>query len=153
MNSRLVSRLLLIALLTALLPSIGRAWPHRQGQKANVKFLATSTILRTTWGQNEDTYLAEVSFAPGETPVLARLIDAYANEAPPLSRSVLISSAGTELRVLRDVECDRPFGKILLRTAPGDLLAILPGKTNYQPIEGGNTDLKSVLACYRIVRR
>jgi len=61
------------------------------------------------------------------------LIDEYPNESPPLSREALTSSSGTVLRVRRDLQCDRPFGQLVLRTAPGDRMALFRKRLIYAP--------------------
>lgn len=54
------------------------AWSHKSGQKARVRFLATSTLVRSAWGgTNEDTYLAQLTFTPTDNPLLVRLVDSY----------------------------------------------------------------------------
>lgn len=128
------------------------AWPHHRGQKARVHFLANGTLLRFTWGQNQDTYLAQLYFPKQSAPVLARLMDVYSNGWPPLSRRVLKSDTGTILRVERHEDCDRPFGEMLLRTAPGDLLAILPERLHYQPHLENPPAPDSILPCYKVIR-
>jgi hypothetical protein len=129
------------------------AWPHRQGQKARVRFLATSTLIRGTWGQNEDTYLAQLVLPKQNEAVLVRLVDAYPNEWPPLAHKVLTSEAGALLPVCRDQECDRPFGEILLRTAPGDPMAILPERLGYRPPLDRTPAPGTILPCYRVLRQ
>jgi hypothetical protein len=119
-------------MITTIAVSAG-AWPHKQGEKALVRFLATSTLFRTTRGTNEDAYLAEMKRPKKNERILVRLMDAYPNRFAPLSRAVLQSPSGTVLIVKRDIECDRPFGQILLRTAPGDPMAILPERMSYTP--------------------
>jgi hypothetical protein len=94
------------------------AWPHRHGQKARVRFLATSALIRGTWGPNEDSYLVDLRSTRNDEALLARLVGSYPNEAPLLSRKILTSVPGTKLLVNRDTECDRPFGEMLLRTPP-----------------------------------
>ncbi len=128
------------------------AWPHHHGQKVRVRFLANSTLLRGTWGMNQDTYLAQLSFPKQSAPVFARLMDVYPNGWPPLARNVLKSNTGTILRVQRDEDCDRPFGEMLLRTAPGDLLAILPERLQYQLNLEDQPTPDSILPCYKVIR-
>lgn len=126
---------------------------HKHDQKANVHFLATSTLIRGTWGQNEDTDLAQLLLPKQSEAVLVRLVDAYPNEWPPLAREVLTSDAGAVLPVKRDAECDRPFGEILLRAAPGDPMAILPMRLYYQPPLDRTPAAGTILPCYRVLRR
>jgi hypothetical protein len=112
------------------------AWARHGSRavKANVRFVAASTFLRGTWGLNQDTYLAEMTISSRrDEPFLVRLVDEYPNELPALAHNVVTSPSGTTLRVLRDNECDRPFHQMLIRTAPGDPLAILLEPLSYQP--------------------
>lgn len=147
-----ITRIVSISTAIAIFVTATAAWPHKQGQKANVRFLATGTIVRFTGAWNEDTYLAELQFAVGDEWILARLIDSYPNEAPPLSRGVLTSSSGTGIKVRRDTECDSPYGQMILRTAPGDPLAILPERLGYQPQRQKPPEADAILPCYRTVR-
>ena len=71
--------------------------------------------------------------------VLVRLVDAYPNEWPPLAHKVLTSEAGALLPVRRDQECDRPFGEILLRTAPG----VAAVSVNMERVSEGEGQLES----------
>jgi hypothetical protein len=128
------------------------AWPHQRGQKAKVRFLASGTLVRGTWGLNEDTYLAEMHLRPGNESTLVRLIDDYPNEVPPISAVVLTSELGTILRVRRDSQCDSAYSQMLLRARPGDLTAILPVKLEYQPVLPERIEPNSVLRCYRTIR-
>jgi hypothetical protein len=129
------------------------AWPHKNGHKARAQFLATSTLIRGTFGQNEDTYLAELSFTPEGDSLLVRLVDSYPNEAPPLSRAALTSASGTTFKVRRDAGCDRPYGEIILRTAPGDPMAILHERIGYRPQLLRTPEPNEMIPCYRTVRQ
>lgn len=141
-------------LIGALSTGKAEAWPHRRhGQKARVRFLATSTLIRGSWGPNEDTYLAQLLLPKQNETVLVRLVDAYPNEWPPLAREILKADAGAVLSVKRDAECDRPFGEILLRTAPGDPMAILPERLGYRPPMDRTPAPGTILPCYRVLRR
>jgi hypothetical protein len=122
-------------------------------EKAQVRFPATGAPIRNARHWKDDTYLAELNFPHSNESILIRLIDACPSEAPPISREVFESDAGAVLPVRRDAECDRPFGQILLRTAPGDPMAILPVKLEYQPLLSETIGPNSVLRCYRTVRR
>jgi hypothetical protein len=122
------------------------------GKKTKVRVLATSTLIRNTWGSNEDTYLAELLFDRNDESILVRLIDSYPNEAPPLSRAALTSSAGTILRVKRDQGCDLPYSRLQLRSAPGNSMAMLPVKLSYQPKMDRAPAPESILPCYRVAR-
>ena len=129
------------------------AWPQRHAvKKTRVRFLATSTLIRNSWGPNEDTYFAELLFPKQNEAVPVRLIDAYPNEAPPLSRVALTSPAGTILRVKRDQGCDLPYSRLQLRSAPGDSMAMLPVKISYQPKSDHAVAPEAILPCYRVSR-
>lgn len=128
-------------------------WHHKHEQKARVRFLATSTVIHGTLGPNEVTYLARLLFPRQNEAVLVRLVDAYPNEWPPLAREVLRSEAGSVLPVRRDTECYRPFGEILLRTAPGALMAISSQRLSYRPPLGRTPGSTTILPCCRVLRR
>lgn len=59
---RLLARFIAIGIVVVLTARTAGAWPHRQGHKARVQFVATSTLIRGTWGQNEDAYLVKLLF-------------------------------------------------------------------------------------------
>lgn len=117
-----------------------------------MRFLATCTEVRGTWGLNEDVYLAEIRVKGEVNPVVVRLVDSYPNQSPPLSAEQLKSQAGTVMRLRRDLRCDRPFGAMLLRTAPGDPLAIVPERLGYEPQMERVPDPGAELPCYTTVR-
>ena len=152
MISNALTRIVAICALIALSATTAGAWPHKRGQKARVRFLATSTLVRGTFGQNEDTYLAQVFTARGDESYLIRLVDAYPNEAPPLSVATLTSDSGAHLRIQRDPQCDRSYEEMPLRAAPGDLLALLPEKLTYRPPLDKTLDLPRLLPWYRTAR-
>lgn len=129
------------------------AWPHKNGQKARVRFLATSTLIRGTFGRNKDTYLAKLILTLEGDPLLVRLVDSYPNEVPPLSRAALTSDTGTKFRVSRDADCDRPYGEMILRTAPGDPMAILHERLGYRPQLLKTPEPNEMLPCYRTARQ
>lgn len=130
------------------------AWPLRHTvKKTRVRFLGTSTLIRNSWGPNEDTYFAELLFPKQGEAVPVRLVDAYPNEAPPLSRAALTSPAGTILRVKRDQGCDLPYSRLQLRSAPGDSTAMLPVSLSYQPKVDHAPAPEAILPCYRVARR
>jgi hypothetical protein len=120
--------------------------------KADVRFIATSTAIRGTWGNNEDVYLAEFVPNAGAEPVLFRLVDQYPNFMSPLPLDVLTSKTGTMLRITRDAQCDLPYARMSLRTAPGDQRAILRTRLNYRPQLVRTPEPDEVLPCYRTVR-
>jgi len=152
MHSPLV-RIVSIAVAISISSAVAGAWPHKPDQKAHVRFLATSTLVRGTFGPNEDTYLAEMTLAKNSESILIRLVDAYPNETPPISRADLTASSGVTLRVRRDFECDRPYDQMITRAAPGDPLAILPERLEYRPQIGSTPQPATRLPCYRTVRR
>lgn len=149
----LLVRIASLVLVVTVFAASVNARPHRRALKARVRFKATSTLIRGTWGPNEDTYLAESRFSRADDPVLVRLVDAYANESPPLAREILTSDSGTVLHVMRDPRCDLSFGRMLMRTAPGDPMAILPERLGYQPHLARVPDSDELLPCYRTLQR
>lgn len=152
MRAKSVTQMIYMALIVAISATSIEAWAHKPGQKALVRFLATSTVIHSAAGSNEDTYLAELTLAPQEVPLLARLIDSFPSAASPLSKEVLISPKGSVLRVVRDTSCDRPYSKIILRTAPGDPMAIMREPLSYQPPMDTIPAPDTILPCYRLVR-
>jgi hypothetical protein len=141
-------------ILFTILPMIAAAKsPHPHTIKANTRFLAASTCIRGTWGQNLDVYLAEIVTQKESEPVLIRLIDEYRNLDPPLSVDALTSTTGTTLRIRRDALCDMPYGAMQLRTAPGDPMAILHERLGFQPQMSWQPESTAILPCYRTVRR
>jgi hypothetical protein len=146
------ARIVVMVAVIAVSATSALAWPHKKGQRLQVRFVATSTLIRGTYGPNEDTYLAELSLDKGRERFLVRLVDAYPNEAPPILRVNLTAPSGIMLRLRRDFGCDRLFGEILSRTAPGDPMAILPERLGYQPDLDKAPDPNAVLPCYRTVR-
>ncbi len=153
MTSETLRRILTVLTLIAVSTHSAEARSRNRVQKAQVRFLATSTILRGTWGSNEDTYLAELHLSAKSEPVIVRLIDEYPNAFPPLSAAVLTSRSETVLRVQRDSQCDLPYGAMLLRTAPGDPMAIVHERIGYQPKMDKRPEPSAVLPCYHTVRR
>lgn len=122
-------------------------------EKARVRFVAKSWMIRGTWGLNEDKYLVEITRPGSGSPSLAQLVDRFQPEAAPLSLEVLTSSAGTVIRVRRGPECDIAFGKLTLRTAPGDLMATQPVRLSYRPVLRVTPRADEVIPCYRAIRR
>lgn len=129
------------------------AWPHRRGEKALVRFVAESTFIRGTWGTNEDIYLVEINMGKADEMEFARLVDKYPNEWSPISRNVLELKTGTLLRIERDSSCDVEYSQILLRAAPGDLMAILPETMSYRQKLDVRLTLDHLLPCYRTLRK
>jgi hypothetical protein len=85
--------------------------------------------------------------------ILVRLIDAYPDGGDPLSTRVLQSDSGTTFAVRHDAGCDGPFRNLLLRAAPGDIMAIFPVPLSYQPPLTHIPAPDSLLPCYRVSRR
>jgi hypothetical protein len=141
-----------MALVIALAITTAGAWLHKNGQKARVRFLASSTLIRGTWGPNEDIYLAELTFTREGDPLLVRLMDSYPNEAPPILTAALTSDSGTTLKVHRDTGCDLPYGQMILRTAPGDPIAILDERLGYRPQLLVTPGSDEPVPCYRMLR-
>jgi hypothetical protein len=112
--SNSLARVVSVAMALVISAAAAGAWPHKQGPKAQIRFLATSTLVRGTWGWNEDTYLAELRLTAGGEPLLIRLVDAYPNEAPPLSQTVMTAPTGSALKVRRDTECDIALSREIL---------------------------------------
>jgi hypothetical protein len=121
--------------------------------KVRLRFLATGTIVRGTWAYNQDTYLAELLPSTGGEQVLVRLVDEYFNAAPPISHDALTSNTGSAFLVRRDSQCDLPYADILLRTKPGDPMAILPERLEYKPKLNNVPEPSTIIPCYRTVRR
>lgn len=120
--------------------------------RARVRFLATSSTVRSRWGGNEDIYLAEIQFsgAARETS-LAWLVDEY----PPYRVSIpaaALTSASTVFRLKRDRGCDVAYGLMPLRTAPGDPMAIFPGLLSFRPILPEQIEPSDIIPCYQVVR-
>lgn len=120
--------------------------------RVQVRFLATSTLYRTTWGMNEDNYLADLMSPKNSQPLLARLVDEYSNWAPPIPATILRSESGTLFKLMRDPLCDIPYAKMPLRTAPGDMMALLRETLDYRPNLAKMPDPNATLPCYRTVR-
>lgn len=137
-----------------LFPARGDKIPKQpRAMKTRVMFLATSWVIRGTWGRNEDQYFAEISATPRDTPSYAYVVDNYQCDTPSLSFDVLTSHSGTTLRLIRDSRCDIPFGQLALRTAPGDLRAILPGRFGYRPAITPLPNPDTMIPCYHIARK
>ncbi len=150
-HPRVAATCLLAALCLSGTLAIGA--PRNNGvEKRKVLFLATSSLVRGTWGYDEDTYLAEFVPANDNVGLLIRLIDDHPNFALPLSSDVLTSGTGTVLKVKRDRQCDIPYGAMLLRAAPGDPMAIIPERMTFRPNLNQPVDPATKLACYRVVR-
>ena len=152
MSAHSISRIIAVLLFIILSTTCVDARRHKGDTTARVKFLAASTLIRGTWGQNEDTYLAELNLRSESESILVRLIDEYPNLLPPISYPALTSATGTKLRVRRDSQCDTVYGRMLLRAKPGDLTAILPERLVYHPVLERRVTSDALLLCYRTVR-
>ena len=122
--------------------------------RANVRFLATSSSVRSDWGGNEDIYLAEIEFNGTAREIgLAWLIDEYPPYRVSIPASVLTSASANHFRLARDRSCDLALGLMPLRTAPGDPMAILPEPLHFQPDLPEPVGPAEVIPCYRVIRR
>lgn len=151
-QSRICCACMVVALLAGSSALAGAA-PRIHSKKASVRFLANSTLYRTTWGMNEDIYLAELTFPKSEQRVLARVINQYSNWEPPIPAAILKSDAGMPFYLVRDANCDIPYAQMQLRTAPGDPMAILPERLVYHPQSKIAPEPGEVLPCYRVRTR
>lgn len=152
LRSSVTHRIATFLILVFFMP-VGNAWTRRPGMKVNIRFIATGTLIRGTWGRNEDVYLAELQFPKQGETVLVRLIDSYPNEWPPIPDRALKSQTGLSIRVLRDSECDLPFAHMILRTAPGDAMAMLPERLGFEPWLDRRPNPTAIIPCYRTARR
>ena len=121
-------------------------------QKSKVHFLATATLLRGTWGMNQDIYLVELVPKKADFPKLVRIVDEYPEFTRPLSHDVLTDQVGDVLRRVREDSCDIVYAGMHLRTAPGDPMALLHERLGYQLNLQKTPDPDELLSCYRIVR-
>jgi hypothetical protein len=133
-RAELLTRALVIAVVVIASSASSSAYSHPKVIKANIRFRAASTLFRTTWAVNSDTYLAELTSRKHGKTILVHLIDEYPNRFAPLSREIQLSTIGSVLRVYRDPACDLLYSQIVLRAAPGDLMAVLPERLGYKPI-------------------
>jgi hypothetical protein len=123
------ARLMTASLLAVVSCSTALARTQKCGQKARVKFLAASTLIRGTFGPNEDTYLAELGLDKKSEHILVRLIDAYPNQTPPILGEGLTAPSGSTQRARRDFGCDPSCWQMIMRTAPGDPMGDFAGTT------------------------
>jgi hypothetical protein len=142
----------LLAALQMMSPATNAHARHRP-QKAKVHFLAAGALLRGSWGFNQDIYLAELIGKKEPGRQLVRIMDEYSPDAPPLSHEVLVDEQGTGLHIRRDESCDIAYGAMHLRAAPGDPMAMLPGRLSYELKFDQSPSADAALPCYRIVRR
>ena len=127
---------------------------HDKPIKAKVRFLADSTIVRSSYGENQDVYLVTLTAGLGDSSaVVARLIDRYPPSGAPISPEVLALEQTTIFRVHRDHQCDIAYRDLVLRTRPGDPFAILPERLGFKPEMSTPIGPGHVLPCYRVVRK
>jgi hypothetical protein len=121
--------------------------------KLPVHFLATSTSIRDSEGHNEDVYLVAISL-PGDAGeiAVARLIDEFPPYRQAISKQLLDTDGTISMRLRRDRECDRPFGLVPLRTAPGDPSAVLAERLGFNPKLPHQVESADTIPCYRTVR-
>lgn len=125
---------------------------HDRAFRTPVHFLATGTSIHLGIGNSEDVYLAAIVVAPrSPEEALIRLVDDYAPYQMALSSEALKS--GVTLRLRRDRTCDVAYGQMILRTAPGDPEALLPGRMGYVPLLPRRVESREIVPCYRTVRR
>lgn len=127
--------------------------PCAHAQEAAVCFLAAGMLYRTTWGMNQDTYLAQLQFSKSGLHVLARLVDEYSNSAPPIPAAIPEADAWTPFYVIRNSDCDLSYGELMLRTTHGDSRATLPERLSYQPQLSRTLEPGMVLPCFRVMQR
>jgi hypothetical protein len=153
--SRLSVKVMSVGLLVVLqmLSPAANALNRHRAQKAKVHFLADGALLRGSWGFNQDIYLAELIGKKEPGRQLVRIVDEYSPDAPPLSHEVLVDEQGTGFRVQRDESCDVAYGTMHMRAAPGDPMAMLPGRLSYEPKLDQIPSVDAALPCYRIVRK
>lgn len=132
---------------------MAHAWPHKREPRVRVRFLAEETLVRGTWGTNQDSYLAEFLPSKDSPSGLLQVKDEYAQWDFPLSQAVLTSQSGTNIRLKRDTACDVQYGALNLRAAPGDLIAMLPVHLTYHPVLSNSVHSGDVIPCYHIARK
>lgn len=128
------------------------SWARKGGIQAQIRFVASSTFVRGTWGLNEDTYLVELRNSRSGSAFLALLIDTYPNEAPPIPYDVVTANKETAIRVRRNTKCDRQFGDIQLRSAPGDRSTLLPEKLIYKLQISIEPARDAIIPCFYTLR-
>ena len=134
---------------TVTVPSFAAKRP--QSLKLNARFLATSTSVHSSVGENQDVYLIETSpTSPGSDRTLARLIDEY--PAFRGATALPTASATAMLTVWQDHSCELPFGQMPLRTPPGDPSAVLNEPLHYRAALPLFVNPGAPLPCYRVVR-
>lgn len=127
---------------------------HAPRLKAHVRFLATGELIRVALGLSHDEYLVSVAIASHtDQKQVARLVDDYINFAPPIPQNVQNAANDTTFELVRDSSCDLPYLAMMLRSAPGDLIAIYPAPMHYTPVLDEAIAPSTVIPCYRTVRK
>lgn len=145
------------ALLSIFLMSLASPAEKVRPIKVTVQFLAESTAVRSSWARSQYIYLVEVvshrDYGKAGA-MLARLIDEFPpSDTSESSSAMQLVFSGATMRIIRDASCDIAYGKMPLRTAPGDPLAILPEPLGYQPKLPRAMAEDEIVPCYRIVRQ
>lgn len=145
---------IIVILMSSPMPALGVTRAGKEIVRTNVRFLATSTSIRSSWAGNQDVYLVQIEL-PGRAKqaTLARLVDEYPSYRAAIPSEVLMSSSATSFRLERDRGCDITYGLMLLRTAPGDPMAIMPERLSFQPALPEPVTPTEILPCYDVVRR
>jgi hypothetical protein len=155
-SSRFVLRSYFAIIILALVSPMTVLASTKGALKTQVRFLATSTSIRSGFGENEDVDSLELTGgrAPAASvPFHALVVDRYPVCHGALSLAVLAANPGAEFRVLWDAGCDRSPSEIPLRRYLDDSQAILPEKLGYTITLPMMEDRPSTLPCYRRVRR
>jgi hypothetical protein len=118
-----------------------------------VKFVATSTVIRSDSSGNQDVYLVELNKKPNEAPFLAKLVDEYPGYGSAIPRRLLVSNQRFLFKVRRDPECDVRYADMLKRAAPGDRMAIYPLPMTFAPNNDLNVGPDFIVQCFRLVHR
>lgn len=100
---------------------------------AQFRFFTTSTSIRSISGNNEDVYFTELTTDPEGKAVLLRLVVEYPFLVTPLSYDSSNSATRTAMLIRLDMQRDRAYDKMPLRTAPSDQIALLPIEISFKP--------------------
>jgi len=117
----------------------------------SIRFVAQSVAIRSAGSDNEDVYLVKVYPAGDQTGFYAKLVDTYRDFAPALPLRIVTSESPVHLRAARDSQCDVLFAEMHLRSAPGDLIAIIPTTIDYETTETKSISPGTKLPCFRTV--
>lgn len=126
------------------------------GDKASkffVRFVATSTVVRSDWSGNQDVYLVELKKKSRGTPFLAKLVDEYPGYGSAIPRRLLVSDGASLLKVKRSPECDVRYADMPKRAAPGDPMAIYPAPMTFVPNIQPQVAGDFIVPCFRVVRQ